>query len=130
MKLEAPNWNLKFTDNQITMNKGAELIPMERIQGLIFLVRGEKVMLDSDLAALYGVTTGNLNKAVKGNQDRFPLDFMFHWVLESRPLVDIGTISYGLYLWHFPIFHAMQNLHWSQWPYAAVPVTVAMTLAS
>lgn len=40
-------------------------------------VRGEKVMLDADLAALYGVSTGNLNKAVKRNRQRFPLDFMF-----------------------------------------------------
>ncbi|HMJ65370.1 MAG TPA: ORF6N domain-containing protein, partial [Candidatus Binatia bacterium] len=47
------------------------------IQRAIYLVRGEKVMLDRDLAALYGVTTGNLNKAVKRNQSRFPADFMF-----------------------------------------------------
>jgi hypothetical protein len=40
MKLEVPNWNLKFTYNQITMNKGAELIPVERIQNFIFLMRG------------------------------------------------------------------------------------------
>src|SRR5205814_3203968 len=41
------------------------------------LLRGQKAMLDSDLAALYGVTTGNLNKAVARNRDRFPLDFCF-----------------------------------------------------
>jgi hypothetical protein len=69
------------------MGKSAELIPMERIQGLIFLVRGEKVMLDSDLAALYGVTTGNLNKAVKRNQDRFPSDFMFQLNSEEENLI-------------------------------------------
>ena len=43
----------------------------------ILLIRGRKVRLDRDLAALYGVTTGNLNKAVKRNLDRFPADFMF-----------------------------------------------------
>jgi hypothetical protein len=43
----------------------------------ILLVRGQKVMLDADLARLYGVTTGNLNKAVKRNQTRFPGDLMF-----------------------------------------------------
>ena len=59
------------------MKKSSALIPVERIQRAIFLVRAEKVMLDADLAALYGVTTGNLNKAVKRNLDRFPLDFMF-----------------------------------------------------
>lgn len=43
----------------------------------ILIIRGEKVMLDRDLAELYGVTTGNLNKAVKRNIERFPEDFMF-----------------------------------------------------
>ena len=43
----------------------------------IYLVRGQRVMLDKDLAALYGVSTGNLNKAVSRNLDRFPGDFMF-----------------------------------------------------
>jgi len=53
------------------------LIPTERIERAILLIRGQKVMLDCDLAALYGVTTGNLNKAVQRNRDRFPPDFMF-----------------------------------------------------
>ena len=77
MKLEVPNWNLEFTYNQITMNKGAELIPMERIQNFIFLIRGEKVMLDSHLAELYGVETRLLIQAAKRNADRFPDDFTF-----------------------------------------------------
>ena len=54
-----------------------QLIPAERVEKLIHLARGERVLLDSDLASLYGVTTGNLNKAVKRNQSRFPSDFMF-----------------------------------------------------
>jgi hypothetical protein len=54
-----------------------ELIPVGRIAQSIHLVRGQKVMLDSDLAALYGVTTGNLNKAVARNRGRFPSDFCF-----------------------------------------------------
>jgi len=53
------------------------LIPDEIISNKIFLVRGLKVMLDKDLAELYGVSTGNLNKAVKRNIKRFPDDFMF-----------------------------------------------------
>ena len=57
------------------MNKQS-LIPSERIQQAIYLIRGEKVMLDTDLARLYAVTTGNLNKAVKRNLQRFPPDFM------------------------------------------------------
>jgi hypothetical protein len=54
-----------------------KLIPIGRIAQSIHLLRGQKVMLDSDLAALYGVTTGNLNKAVTRNRDRFPSDFCF-----------------------------------------------------
>jgi len=57
------------------MNK--EIIPVQRIAQAIRFLRGEKVLLDSDLAQLYGVTTGNLNKAVARNADRFPPDFMF-----------------------------------------------------
>jgi phage regulator Rha-like protein len=52
-------------------------IPIEQIQQLIFLIRGKKVMLDSDLAKLYGVSTKRLNEQVKRNRDRFPEDFMF-----------------------------------------------------
>ncbi|MHC4445201.1 MAG: ORF6N domain-containing protein [Planctomycetota bacterium] len=51
---------------------------MERIEQSILLIRGSKVILDKDLAELYGVTTSNLNKAVTRNLDRFPDDFMFH----------------------------------------------------
>ena len=52
-------------------------IPIEIITQKIFLIRGHKVMLDKDLAKLYGVTTFNFNKAVKRNLERFPEDFMF-----------------------------------------------------
>src|SRR5438874_13800093 len=53
------------------------LILIERIEKAIYLIRGEKVMLDRDLAALYGVATKVLKQAVKRNGDRFPSDFMF-----------------------------------------------------
>src|SRR6185503_14781774 len=53
------------------------LIPVERIERAIYLIRGEKVMLDRDLAALYGVETRILKRAVRRNLDRFPNDFMF-----------------------------------------------------
>jgi len=53
------------------------LIPTERIEQSILLIRGEKVMLDFDLAELYGVETRTLVQAVKRNLDRFPGDFMF-----------------------------------------------------
>lgn len=57
--------------------KKVELLPVERIESRIMLIRGEKVLLDADLAELYGVTTKVLNQAVKRNLDRFPDDFMF-----------------------------------------------------
>ena len=53
------------------------LMPTERIEQKIFVIRDEKVMLDTDLAELYGVETGALNRAVKRNIERFPEDFMF-----------------------------------------------------
>lgn len=52
-------------------------VPMEIIKGKIYLIRGQKVLLDSDLANMYGIETKNLNKAVKRNISRFPDDFMF-----------------------------------------------------
>ena len=54
-----------------------QIIKKENIESLIYEVRGKQVMLDSDLARLYNIMTGNLNKAVKGNIERFPEDFMF-----------------------------------------------------
>lgn len=53
------------------------VIPVERIAARIYLIRGESVMLDSDLAELYGVSTKRLNEQVSRNLDRFPNDFMF-----------------------------------------------------
>ncbi len=55
----------------------------ERFDELVLLVRGQRVMLDSDLAALYGVLTKVLNQAVQRNEDRFPADFMFQLTEEE-----------------------------------------------
>ncbi len=63
--------NMKKSESKMS------IVPSERIEKRIFWLRGEKVMLDSDLAELYEVLTGNLNKAVKRNIERFPADFMF-----------------------------------------------------
>ena len=56
---------------------GTQLVPVKQVEKLIRLARGEKVLLDSDLAVLYGVETKVLNRAVKRNRSRFPHDFMF-----------------------------------------------------
>jgi hypothetical protein len=57
------------------MNKSLVKIPLERIEEIILLIRGEKVILDSDLARLYGVSTSRFNERVKRNSSRFPTDF-------------------------------------------------------
>jgi len=54
-----------------------DLVPVERVLKGILLLRGHRVMLDADLAELYGVPTKALNQAVKRNLNRFPADFMF-----------------------------------------------------
>ena len=54
-----------------------QLLPTEAIAGKIFFIRGQKVMIDRDLAELYGVETRTLKQAVRRNTDRFPSDFMF-----------------------------------------------------
>ncbi|MBM4144300.1 MAG: ORF6N domain-containing protein [Lentisphaerae bacterium] len=64
------------------MTEGRSLVPFERIASAIYLIRGQKVMLDFDLAALYGVETKALKRAVRRNRNRFPDDFMF--VLEGE----------------------------------------------
>ena len=65
------------------MPKSRALVPVERIASRILLIRGQKVLLDSDLAALYRVSTGRLNEQVKRNKRRFPPDFMFQLTKEE-----------------------------------------------
>jgi hypothetical protein len=77
------------------------LIPVERIEKAILLIRGQKVMLDRDLAELYGVPTKALNQAVSRNRKRFPRDFAFrlsqeefeNWrsqIVTSNPAAKMG----------------------------------------
>ena len=77
------------------MPKKKELVPAGRIERAILLIRGEKVILDADLAELYGVTTARLNQQVKRNRDRFPRDFMFQLTWEeTRSLrLQIATLD-------------------------------------
>jgi ORF6N domain len=73
------------------------MIADELVMNKIYFIRGQKVMLDRDLAELYGVTTGNLNKAVSRNIDRFPDDFMFTLTKEemNNLIFQIGISSWG-----------------------------------
>lgn len=100
--------------------KEKNLMPQEVIEKKIFLIREKKVMLDKDLAELYGVTTGNLNKAVKRNIKRFPDDFMFQLTKEEMKNLmfhfgisslrsQIGTSSWGGSR-HFPYAFTEQGV--------------------
>jgi len=73
------------------------LIPVKRIERSILLIRGHRIILDGDLARLYGVSTGNLNKAVTRNLDRFPADFMFSLTPKEFQNLKFhfGTSSWG-----------------------------------
>lgn len=73
------------------------IVPIEVIERKIYLIRGQKVMLDTDLAELYGVETKILKRTVKRNIDRFPEDFMFTLTGEEFENLrcQIGTSSWG-----------------------------------
>ena len=87
---------------------------LQNIQNLIYEVRGVKVMLDKDLAGLYHVTTGNLNKAVKRNIRRFPSDFMFQLTKEEwdslRFQIGILEVGRGKYTKFLPYAFTEQGL--------------------
>jgi hypothetical protein len=70
------------------MPKRRILISEEQIKNAILSMRGEKVLLDADLAKLYGVTTKALNQAVKRNRARFPADFMFRLSANETTLLN------------------------------------------
>jgi hypothetical protein len=88
-------------------------VPLERIQKAIYLIRGQKVMLDRDLAALYEVPTKVLKQAVKRHADRFPDDFMF--VLDRKELMKwrsqfVTSISDRMGLRHAPMAFTEQGV--------------------
>ena len=87
---------------------------LQKIQQMIYEVRGIKVMLDKDLAELYQVTTGNLNKAVKRNIKRFPPDFMFQLTKEEwnslRFQIGILDVGRGQYTKYLPYAFTEQGL--------------------
>ena len=87
-----------------------DLIPTEQIERAIFLIRGQKVILDTDLARLYGVTAKRLNEQVKRNRHRFPDDFAFQ--LSSAEFASLRSqIAISS---QQPIDSKENNLNWSQ----------------
>ena len=79
------------------MGEKRSLVHVESLDRLIYEFRGQRVMLDRDLARLYGVATKNLNKAVRRNSDRFPHDFMFQLTREesNSSRFQFGTLKRG-----------------------------------
>ncbi len=92
------------------MNK--DIVSTERIARWIYLLRGQKVLIDRDLATLYGVSTKALNQAVKRNADRFPADFMFQ--LNKQEMQSLRsqfvTLKRGQHLKYFPFAFTEQGV--------------------
>jgi hypothetical protein len=105
-----PNWNLegfarkRYHSRNTLMPAKALVLRPNDLQEAIHLIRGQKVLLDRDLAALYGVTTGNLNKAVRRNVQRFPRDFMFELSREEADSLSfqIGILKRGQHFKYLP----------------------------
>ena len=88
------------------MAQGASIVPLERVEQAIYLIRGQKVMLDRDLASLYDVETRVLNQAVGRNINRFPTDFMFELTREEIMRISQIVISNPL----IPLFSPFPSL--------------------
>ena len=88
------------------------LMPTEQIQRYVYFIRGHKVMLDSDLARLYGVTTGHLNRAVKRNILRFPDDFMFQINKDEYEILrcQIGILEKGRHAKYLPYVFTQEGV--------------------
>ncbi len=90
----------------------ANLIPAERIENKIYLIRGQKVMIDHDLASLYGVHTRNIKRQVRRNLKRFPEDFMFELSQEEYNSLrcQIGTLKKGKHSKYLPYAFTEQGV--------------------
>ena len=88
------------------------LIPQETIESRIILIRGEKVMLDSDLAYLYNVETKQLKRSVNRNLERFPDDFMFRLTKEEAQALrcHFGTLKRGEHAKYLPYVFTEQGI--------------------
>ena len=88
------------------------IIPSELIASKIYIIRRLKVMLDRDLAELYGIETKQLKRAVKRNIDRFPPDFMFELTLEEYEVLrcQTGTLKRGVHSKYLPFAFSEQGV--------------------
>lgn len=94
------------------MGNPVATVQPEQIEQAILLIRGQRVMLDRDLAALYGVTTGNLNKAVQRNADRFPADFMFQLTGDEAEALrfQFGSLKQGQHFKYLPYVFTQEGV--------------------
>jgi len=99
------------------MRKAESVISTESVEQAIFLIRGQKVMLDGDLGAFYGVATKTLKRAVRRNLERFPSDFMFQLSLDEANEIKILRCQIGTLRW---------GQHTKYRPYAFTQEGVAM----
>jgi phage regulator Rha-like protein len=83
--------------NFMKKDESKSIIPLERIERAIYVIRGHKIILDQDLAALYGAETKQLNRALSRNKERFPGDFAFQLTIEEWNSLrcQIGTSNIG-----------------------------------
>ncbi len=88
------------------------VLPDETIISKIYYIRGQKVMLDNDLAELYQVETKQLKRQVKRNIDRFPEDFMFELTTDEYEILrsQIGTLSHGAHTKYLPFAFTEQGV--------------------
>ena len=89
------------------MGDSKQLVPVEIIENKIYLIRGQKVMLDRDLAALYSVETKVLKQAVKRNIQRFPSDFMFVLSPEETNNLRSQSVTSSSCTWGGTLYPAM-----------------------
>jgi hypothetical protein len=89
-----------------------DLIMNESIESRIYNIRGKKVMIDKDLAELYEVSTGNLNKAVKRNAERFPVDFIFQLNFEEYESLrfQFGILKRGKHSKYLPYAFTQEGI--------------------
>ena len=89
-----------------------QLVPVELIENKIYLIRGHKVMLDTDIAKLYGIETKQLKRAVKRNIDRFPADFMFIFSSSEYESLrrQFGTLNRGSHSKYLPFAFTEQGV--------------------
>ena len=109
-----PNFSLREESNGrivfFIMGYKAELLAPPQIEHAILLIRGQRVMLDRDLAAMYGVTTGNLNKAVRRNLSRFPGDFMFQLTADEASRFQFGILKKGMNIKYLPYVFTQEGV--------------------